>query len=76
MGNRKKTQTDRVIEYIEKFGSISTIDAFVDLGITRLSARIWEIRHDRGYEIKSEMCKGQNRFGEPVHYYRYSIVED
>lgn len=76
MANRKTTQTDRVIEYMARFGSISTIEAFVDLGITRLSARIWEIRHDRGYEVKSEMFKGKNRFGEPVHYYRYSIVED
>lgn len=76
MANRKPTQVDRVIQYIKQFGSITTIEAFVDLGITRLSARIWEIRHDRGYEVKAEVVKGKNRFGEPVHFYRYSIVED
>lgn len=76
MGNRKPTQADRVLDYMQKFGSITTLDAFKDLGVTRLSARIWEIRHDRGYTIKSESESTKNRFGENVSYFRYSIVKD
>ena len=34
----KRTQADRVLEYIQKFGSITTLQAFRDLGVTRLSA--------------------------------------
>lgn len=76
MGNRKPNQATKVQKYIERFGSITTLDAFVDLGITRLSARIWELRHDRGLEIRSTPEKAKNRYGENVTYYRYSIVGD
>ena len=34
----RRTQADRVLEYIQKFGSITTLQAFRDLGVTRLSA--------------------------------------
>ena len=51
----KRTQADRVLEYIKKFGSITTLQAFRDLGVTRLSARIFELR-DRGIIIDSTRC--------------------
>lgn len=76
MGNRKPNQATKVQRYIERFGSITTLDAFKDLGITRLSARIWELRHDRGLKIKSTPEKAKNRFGDDVTYYRYQIIED
>lgn len=34
----KKTQADRVLDYIKQFGSITTLEAFRDLGVTRLSS--------------------------------------
>lgn len=75
MTNSKPTQVDRVIDYMKKFGSITTLDAFRDLGITRLSARIYEVK-DRGYLVKTETITGKNRFGEKTHYFKYSLVED
>ena len=74
MSNRKPNQATRVQLYIERFGSITSLDAFKDLGITRLSARIWELRHDKGLMIKRTPEKAKNRFGENVTYYRYQIV--
>ena len=75
MGNSKPTQVDRVIDYMKQFGSVSTLEAFKDLGVTRLSARIFEIRK-RGYKVKAEPIKAKNRFGENVRYFKYSLVED
>lgn len=75
MSNTRPTQADRVIDYMKQFGSISSLEAFSDLGVTRLSARIWEIRHDRGYKIKAVTETTKNRFGEKVKYFRYSIIE-
>ena len=75
MDNRRPTQADRVIDYMKQFGSISSLEAFSDLGVTRLSARIWEIRHDKGYKIKAKSETTRNRFGEKVTYFRYSIIE-
>ena len=37
-------QNADVLDYMQRNGSISTMQAFSDLGITRLSARIWDLR--------------------------------
>lgn len=66
------TQGERVIEYIRRFGSITPLEAFYDLGITKLATRVSELKKD-GYVFKQEYEKSQNRFGEPVHYMRYFL---
>lgn len=68
------TQGERVIEYIKKFGSITPLDAFYDLGITKLATRVSELKRD-GYIFEQKYEKAQNRFGEPVHYMRYFLKE-
>ena len=67
------TQRDMVAQYMEDFGSISSWDAFKDLGITRLSARIYELK-ERGYIISTEQKKAKNRYGKPVKYFKYRIT--
>lgn len=76
MGNMKPTQAMRVLDYIREFGSISSLEAFKDLGVTRLSARIFELRHYEGYDIISESETMKNRFGDNVTYSRYKFAED
>lgn len=68
-------QGERVIEYIKRFGSITPMEAFMDLGITKLATRISELRKE-GMEFKKEYMKSKNRFGEPVHYMRYSFPKE
>lgn len=65
-------QQEVVLNYIRNFGSISSLEAFKDLGITRLSAVVFCLRR-KGYRIvsTSEMCK--NRFGKSVTFARYSL---
>ena len=69
------TQCEKIIQYMTIFGSISTMEAFSDLGITRLGSRIHDLRHD-GYKIKGKSVKSTNRFGEPVRFMRYYLEED
>ena len=69
----KQRQRDRVLQYMQRFGSITTAEAFFDLGVTRLSARIFELKKD-GYKIKSEGLASTNRFGEHCTYARYMFV--
>lgn len=64
------TQRDRILEYMDTFGSITPFQAFVDLGITKLSTRISEMRKD-GINITDEMMYSKNRYGEPTHYKKY-----
>lgn len=65
-------QYDRIINYINEFGSITPIDAFADLGITKLSTRIGEMSRN-GIEFEKRYVKSRNRYGEPVYYMRYSL---
>ena len=68
----KKTQAERVLEYIQKFGSITTLEAFRDLGVTRLSARIFELRN-KGLNIDSTSVTSKNRYGETCTYAKYFL---
>ena len=67
------TTQQRVFDYITEFGSITSLQAFVDLGESRLSARVWELK-DKGIKIDSEMIEVENRFHEKRHVKRYFIV--
>lgn len=71
----KITQKDRVIQYIRDFGSISSRDAYRDLGITQLGARIDELQKE-GYEFKKEWETGTNRYGDSMTYKKYSLIDD
>jgi hypothetical protein len=64
---------NRVINYMREFGSITTRDAFVDLGCTRLSEYIRQARIT--LNIKDKWEKTTNRYGERVEYKRYWIEE-
>lgn len=70
----KITQRDRVIQYINDFGSITSYQAFTDLGVTQLATRIFELKK-RGYVFTKERIDTENRYGDKTHYDRYSLVE-
>lgn len=55
------TQGERILDYIDRFGSISPMEAFSDLGITKLATRISE----------KTMEERKNRYGETTRYMRY-----
>lgn len=59
----------RIIDYIERFGSITTKEAYDDLGCTRLSEYIRQIRLER--PVLDEWIKGTNRFGEKTSYKKF-----
>lgn len=67
----KATQTQRVLEYIREFGSITAIEAVRDLGVMRLAARVSDLKKE-GYDIISEQQAVRNRFGETCYVAKYS----
>lgn len=69
------TQKELIIQYLKDFGSITPMEAFADLGITKLSTRISEMRSEDGMEFKIEAVKGKNRYGKSTRYARYSFPE-
>ena len=72
--NRKLTQCDRIVDYMEKYGSITQDEADKHIGCKRLPSRIHELKL-MGYNIHTKMEKGKNRYGDPTHYARYTICK-
>ena len=68
----KDTQVMKIIRYMQKHGSITTMQAF-GIGVTRLASRIFDIRR-MGIEIESEMVNVKNRDGEICRVARYRIA--
>lgn len=71
----KVTQCERIIDYMQQFGSISSFEAFSDLGIVRLASRIHDLK-GQGYNITSETKTSKNRCGETVSFKVYRLAEN
>ena len=71
----KQSQCEKILGYMDRFGSITTLEAFTDIGCTRLASRICDLRQ-RGYNIADKPEKSKNRFGQTVHYKRYYIPKE
>lgn len=69
------TQQEQILNYIQAFGSITPMEAFADLGITKLATRISEMKR-YGLNFKIESVKTKNRFGKTVRFAKYSMEEN
>ena len=67
-------QSERIIKYINEFGSITPLDAFRDLGITKLATRVSEMKKD-GYIFYQKRECSKNRYGDLCNYMRYAFEE-
>lgn len=79
MKDKEKTVTqthyDRIIAYIEEHGSITTFEAYEQLGETKLTTRISDLRK-RGVRFRATKEEGVNRYGVPVTYNRYTLAKE
>ena len=69
----KATQAERILDYIDKFGSITQYEALQDLGVMRLASRISDLKK-LGFPIESEVQAVKNRFGETCYVKRYKLA--
>lgn len=67
-------QTERILQYMRDFGSITQLEAIRDISCMRLGARIFDLKREV-YEIKKETETSKNRYGEDTSYARYRLVE-
>jgi hypothetical protein len=69
------TQREEILQYIKEHGSITPMDAFYELGITKLATRISEMRRS-GIDFNIKMEKKRNKYNtRTVRYARYSLCE-
>lgn len=71
----KKTQQIRVRDYLRKNNGITQLEATHKLGITRLSAVVFDMKKE-GYVIDGEMIDVINRFGEKTRVMRYTMISE
>jgi hypothetical protein len=57
------TQSQRVLDYLQQGKKLTCLNAFNELGITQVAARIFELKRD-GEVILSSRIKVKNRYGE------------
>ena len=68
---QRKTMQQRILDYMNDFGSITTLEAFKDLGCTRLSEYIRRIRLE--YNVEDTWETSTNRYGDKVQFKRYYL---
>jgi len=67
----KRTQKEQILEHLEKFGSITPLEAQRFYGCMRLGARIWDLRKD-GHNIVKEIVEVMTKTGK-AHVARYRL---
>lgn len=67
-----KSQKTEVIEYIQKYGSISSYEAYARLGITQLGARIDDLQKD-GHVFEKEWVR-KRKNGKVKDYIKYKLA--
>ena len=69
------TQKDMVLRHLQDYGSITSWEAIMEYGITRLSDVIFRLRNE-GINIDSVTETKNNRYGAPTSYSRYTLVRE
>lgn len=72
MSERKNGQKRKIINWLEKGRTLTTMEAFTRFGITKLTTRISELRRD-GYDIVGETKYGTDRDGNKVRFNVYHL---
>ena len=57
------TQSERVLKYLEDGKKLTCLNAFEELGITQVAARIFELK-EKGHDINTNRRKVTNRYNE------------
>lgn len=69
---KKEGKKERLLKYFKKHKKITSLEAFNELGDTRLSATIFELRKD-GYNISSRLIKVPTRWGKTTEVAEYRL---
>lgn len=69
------TQNEMVLKYLEENGSITTYECYSKLFVTRLSARIFDLKKKYGLEFEEQWVTKKNRYGKTCSFKKY-ILKD
>ena len=72
---QKATQHEKVLDYIDRFGFITSMGALHNFGCYRLAARISEIESRSGHRFRRERQEVISRLGRKTRIVRYLYDE-
>lgn len=72
MQHHNPTQNEMILDYMDKYGSITQLEAIRDLGVMRLASRVSDLRK-MGFPIVGDTVKVKNRWGKPCPIKRYKL---
>lgn len=70
-----RTQRESVLRVLLEDGTITSMEAFSEFGITRLAGIIHSLRRVDRLDIETIDVTTKNRFGHPVVYARYKLTK-
>lgn len=68
-----QSKTSDVIKHLEEHGHITSMEAFKRYGATRLSAIIFNLRHNKGFNIDTIDMETTDRYGKQIHFAKYVL---
>ena len=70
----KTTQNEMILNYMKEYGSITQMDAMVDIGCMRLASRISDLKK-MGHKIVKDMIPVKTRRGTETYIASYRIAD-
>ena len=70
----KLSQCERIVDYMKRHGSITQLDAYIEIGCIRLPSRIHDLKK-KGIAIRTETVRVKKRDGGFAPIAKYSLAE-
>lgn len=72
----KMNKTKAVLLHLQEYGKINAWEAIKEYGATRLSAIIFNLRHNYDLNIINDRIVFVDRYGRKSHYDNYILIKD
>tara|TARA_R100000935_G_scaffold58847_1_gene98524 strand:+ start:6143 stop:6358 length:216 start_codon:yes stop_codon:yes gene_type:complete len=69
----KETHATRLIAYLKEYGNVTSLDAFKELGNTRLAATIFILKQE-GYKFETENVSVPTRWNDSATVAKYTLI--
>lgn len=69
----KMTQKEAILNYLKTHDSITPMEAFSELGVTKLATQVSLMIRKDGLKFKKELISTENRYGRHTVYMKYSL---
>ena len=72
----KMNKTKAILLHLQEFGHITSWEAIQEYGATRLSAIIYNLRHNYNLTIQSKEIAFKDRYGNNASYVEYILIKN